>query len=258
MQPPRAAGNLRIDGKEWKHMAWKFLAQDCSSNLSAPVHFWHCPSCLQSLRDLMLSDQPECLWLTFAMELLALTLTGVLLLMWKLLGSSQIPERSTSWIEVVLLIGLECVHRQIFSQFYSDERVLFIPLLSKVRAACRGMTAAIIIHQPWAHIHWIWIIPWGTSGVKYVGTIYLFLCLSLKEKWQQLCCFEMCHPEKFHEPPVFLTTVKLMSVWTLIEWAFKNICDCFLSAVCQRAAADTAIKRFLYEQSMSQPEVEHL
>lgn len=28
----------------------------------------------------MLSDQPECLWLTFAMNLLALTLSGVLVL----------------------------------------------------------------------------------------------------------------------------------------------------------------------------------
>lgn len=44
----------------------------------------------------------------------------------------------------------------------------------------------------------------------------------------------------------------------LIEWAFKNICDWFLSAVHQGAAADTAIKRFLYEQGMSRPEVEHL
>lgn len=78
MEPPRAAGNFRINGKEWKHTAWKFLAQDCSSNLSAPVNLWHCPSCLQSLTDAVLSDQPECLWLTFAMELLALTLTGVL------------------------------------------------------------------------------------------------------------------------------------------------------------------------------------
>lgn len=90
MPPPRAAGNLRINGKEWRHMARKFLAQDCFSNLSAPVHFWHCPSSLQSLGDLMLSDQPECLWLTFAMALLALTLTGVLVLTWKLLGSSSL------------------------------------------------------------------------------------------------------------------------------------------------------------------------
>lgn len=56
MQPPGAAGNFMINGKEWKHMAQKFLAQDCSSNLSAPVNVWHCPSCLQSLRDIMLSS----------------------------------------------------------------------------------------------------------------------------------------------------------------------------------------------------------
>jgi len=36
---------------------------------------------LQSLRDFMLSDQLECLWLTSAMKLLALTLPGVLVLM---------------------------------------------------------------------------------------------------------------------------------------------------------------------------------
>lgn len=77
-------------------MAQKFLAQDCSLNLSAPVHFWHCPSILQFLGDLMLSDQPECLWLTFAMDLLALTLSGVLVLVSEVLGSSQIPERLTS------------------------------------------------------------------------------------------------------------------------------------------------------------------
>lgn len=81
----------------------------------------------------------------------------------------------------MLLIGLKPMHRQILSQFHSHERVPFVPLF-KVRAACHGRTAAVIIHQPWAHIHWIWIIPWGASGVKYVGTIYLFLCLSLKEK----------------------------------------------------------------------------
>lgn len=44
----------------------------------------------------MLSDQPECLWLTFAMDLLALTLSGVLVLVSEVLGSSQIPERLTS------------------------------------------------------------------------------------------------------------------------------------------------------------------
>lgn len=113
------------------------------------------------------------------MELLALTLTGVLVLMWKLLGSSQVPESSTSEIKdhLGLLIGLKCVHRQILSPFYSGGRVLFILLLSKVRAVCCGTTAAVIIHQPWARIHCIWSILWGTSGVKYVGTIYLCLCL---------------------------------------------------------------------------------
>lgn len=83
---------------------------------------------------------------------------------------------------LVLLIGLNCVHRQIASQFYSGERVLSVPLLSKVRAACHGRTAAIIIYQPWAQIHWIWIILWGTSGVKYVGTVFLFLSVSLLGK----------------------------------------------------------------------------
>lgn len=41
----------------------------------------------------------------------------------------------------------------------NDEGVLFIPLLSKVRAACCGRAAAIAIHQPWAHMFSIWIIP---------------------------------------------------------------------------------------------------
>lgn len=100
MQPCQAAGNLRIDGKEWKHMAQKFLARDCSSDLSAPIHFWHCASCLQSLaRDVMLFDQPECLWLNFTMDLLSLTLTGVLVLMQKPSQSSQIDEHSATQTE---------------------------------------------------------------------------------------------------------------------------------------------------------------
>lgn len=223
-------------------MAQKFLAQDCSSNLSAPVNLWHCLSCLQSLRDVMLSDQPECLWLTFAMELLALTLTGVLYSSencWALhrFLKDQLHRFKNRF---VLLVGLKHMHRHSFSQFYSDKSVLFIPLLSKVRATCCGKTAAIIIHRPWAHINWIWIIPWGTSGIKYVGMVYLFLCLSSNSDLtsQQLCCFKMCHPEKFHKPPIFLTTVKFMPVRTLTEGAFENVCDCFLSAVFQGVRAD--------------------
>lgn len=203
MQPPRAAGNFRINGKEWKHTAQKFLAQDCSSRLSAPVNLWHCPSCLQSLTDVVLSDQPECLWLTFAMELLALTLTGVLYSSEKYWALCRFLKDRLHRLKnhFVLLVGFKHVHRLILSRFYSDKSVLlFIPLLSKVKATCCGKTAAIIIHQPWAHINWIWIIPWGTSRVKYVGMVYLFLCLSSKSDLtsQQLCGFKMCHPEKFH------------------------------------------------------------
>lgn len=78
-------------------MARKFLAQDCSSDLFAPIHFWHCASCLQSLAgDVMLSGQPECLWLNFTMDLLSLTLTGVLVLMQKPLESSQAGEHLAS------------------------------------------------------------------------------------------------------------------------------------------------------------------
>lgn len=202
-------------------MAQKFLAQDCSSDLSAPVNLWHCPSCSQSLRDVMLSDQPECLWLTFAMLLLARTLTGEGLSLY----SSEncwahhrfLQDQLQRWKNhFVLLVGFKHVHRHILSQLYSDKSVLFIPLLSKVRATCCGKTAAVIIHQPWAHINWIWIIPWGTSGIKYVGMVYLFLCVSSKSDLtsQQLCCFKMCHPEK---SPIFLTTVKFMPVRALIE-----------------------------------------
>lgn len=185
MQPLRAAGNLRLDGKEWKHMVQKFLAQDCSSDLSAPVHFWHCPSCLRSLRHLLCSDQPECLWLTFAMELLALTLTGthvktigIFTDSWKI---DFIDQRITLCSS---LVSNMCIDKCFPSSIVT--RVLLTPLLSKVRATCHARTAAIVIHKPWAHIHWIWIIPWGTSGVKSVGTVYLFLCLSFKKKWK--CC----------------------------------------------------------------------
>lgn len=81
-------------------MARKFLAQDCSSDLSAPIHFWHCASRLQSLAgNVMLSDQPECLWLNFSMDLLSLTLTGMLVLMQKPLESSQVDEHSASQTE---------------------------------------------------------------------------------------------------------------------------------------------------------------
>lgn len=45
----------------------------------------------------------------------------------------------------------------------NDKGVLFIPQLSKVRAACGGRAAAIVIHQPWTHMFWIWIIPWGNQ-----------------------------------------------------------------------------------------------
>lgn len=184
MQPPRAAGSLRIDGKEWKHMAWKFLAQDCSSDLSALVHFWHCPSSLQSLRDFMLSDQPDCLWLTFAMELLALTLTGVPVLVETIgIFTDSWKINFMGWTITLCssLASNVCIDESFPSSTVTEE--LFVPLLSKARAACRGRTAAIIIHQPWTHIHWVCPVAWGTSRVKCVGTIYLFLYPSLKENW---------------------------------------------------------------------------
>lgn len=108
----------------------------------------------------MLSDQPECLWLTFAMELRALTLTAVLYSSENCWALHRFLKDQLHRLEndFVLLVGFKHVHRHILSQFYSDKSVLFIPLLSKVRATYCGKTAAII-HQPWAHINWIWIIP---------------------------------------------------------------------------------------------------
>lgn len=117
------------------------------------------------------------------MELLALTLTGVLYSSencWALhrFLKDQL-HRLKNHFE--LLVGFKHVHRPIFSQFHSDKSVLFIPLWSKVTATCCSKTAAVIIHQPWAHIDQIWIIPWGTSGIKYMRD-GLSLSLSLKQK----------------------------------------------------------------------------
>lgn len=167
MQPLRGTDNLRIDGKEWKHMAWKFLAQDSSSDLSAPVHFWHCPSCLQSLGDLMLSDQPECLWLTFAMELLALTLPGVLVLMWKLFRSSQINFMHRRITLCSSLASNMCIDKSLHSSAVMKE---FCSLLCcpKLRAAC----------------------PWQDSCNHYpptLGTHPLGLDYSLGDLWSKIC-----------------------------------------------------------------------
>lgn len=106
----------------------------------------------------------------------------------------------TDWRITLCSLLASNMCRLTLSRFYSDKSVLFIPLLSKVKATCCDKTAAVIIHQPWALISWIWIIPWGTSRVKYVGMVYLFLCLSSNSDMtsQQLWCFRMCHPEKFH------------------------------------------------------------
>lgn len=61
--------------------------------------------------------------------------------------------------------------------------------------------------------------------------VYLFLCLSSKSDLtsQQLYCFKMCHPEKFHTPPYFsLQWSSCQSEHLLNEHLRTFVTACFL------------------------------
>lgn len=186
MQPPRAAGSFRINGKEWKHMAQEFLAQDCSSNLSAPVNLWHFPSCLQSLREVMLSGQPECPWLTFAMEWLALTLTVVLCSSENYWPLHRFLKDKLHRLKnhFVLLVGFKHVHRHSLSQFCRTKRSVHSSLFQSEgnllwQDSCNHYPPALGTHQ--LDLDY----SLGNLRSKICGD-GSSLSLSLKQKWPDL------------------------------------------------------------------------
>lgn len=190
-------------------MAQKFLAQDCSLNLSAPVHFWHCLSCLQSLGGLMLSDQPECLWLTFAMNLLALTLSGVLVLVWKLLGSSQVPERLTSQPE-------ESPSAPLWLQMCAQSDPFPVQQRKSSLHSLVGQSEGSLLWQARRNDYPPSLCTCPLDSDYSLGDPRsemrgddLSLCLSrnshLTPQWH--CFFGLCHPERSHEP------------WTSLLWS---------------------------------------